>query len=423
VVSGFFGLGEPLDIYVRAGMAWVIGIYLAPYVLMIVASALRSMDPSLEEAGQVSGLGIGRTALTITLPVVAPAIVSSAILAFVITIGLFGTPVLLGWAKQILLITSRIYLEWQQVPPAYGVIAVLAIYLVIFSAVTMLLQHWVLKGRSFVTVTGKGFRPRILDLGRMRFVACGGIWIYLVLTVFAPLIVVIAASLVTYAWSGIFTWTNLAFLWNSNDVAETLKNSMVITVVAATITTVFGILLAWITCRTAMRGRQLLETFVLLPAAIPGIAFGIGVALFWLRVPIGIYGTMWIIVLAFLGRYVSYAVRTVSSSLVQVHPELEESARICGYGWFRTLSQITLPLVRPSIVSSWMLLYSIFITELSMVTILHTTETRTLSILTFNTWYNGRFAHVASLSVLQLVLGVVVMLTVRAGAKRLGPGE
>ncbi len=423
LISRMLGFGEPVDIYTHLGMAFVIGIYLAPYVLMIVASALRSMDPSLEEAGQVSGMSVARTAMTITLPVVAPAIFSSAILTFVITIGLFGTPVLLGWSKQILLITSRIYLEWQDVPPAYGVIAVLSIYLVIFSGAAMLLQHWLLKGRSFVTVTGKGYRPRILQLGNARFLACGAAWTYLTLAVFAPLAVVVAAAMFTYTWSGNFTWANILFLWTSNDVAETLKNSLLITVLAATTTTTFGIFVAWVTCRTTLRGRHLLEFLVLLPASVPGIAFGIGVAFFWLRVPIGIYGTIWIIVLAYLGRYASYAVGTISSSLVQVHPELEESARICGYGWLKTLSQITLPLVRPSIVSSWVLLYSIFITELSMVTILHTTETRTFSILTFNTWYNGRFANVASLSLLQLLLGVAVMFVVRASAKRLGPGE
>jgi iron(III) transport system permease protein len=421
--SRMLGIGDPVDIYTHIGMVFVIGIYLAPYVMMIVASALRSMDPSLEEAGQVSGMSVARTAMTVTLPVVAPAILSSAILTFVITIGLFGTPVLLGWSKQILLITSRIYLEWLDVPPAYGVIAVLSIYLVVLSGAAMLLQNWLLKGRSFVTVTGKGYRPRILRLGKARFAAAGAIWLYLALAVFAPLAVIVIAAMVTYTWSGIFTWTNLLFLWTSNDVAETLKNSLIITVLAATITTTFGIFLAWVTCRTTLRGRHLLEVLVLLPASVPGIAFGIGVVFFWLRVPIGVYGTVWIIVLAFLGRYASYAVRTISSSLVQVHPELEESARICGYGWLKTLSRITLPLVRPSIVSSWILLYSIFITELSMVTILHTTETRTFSILTFNTWFNGRFTHVASLSLLQLVLGVAVMFAVRAGARKIGPGE
>lgn len=417
------GFGEPLDIYSYAGISWVIGIYLAPYVMMIVASALRSMDPSLEEAGQISGLSRTQTALKITLPLISPAILSGGILAFVITIGLFGTPVLLGWSKQILLITSRIYIEWQQVPPAYGVIAVLSVYLILFSVAAMLVQRIVLRGRSFITVTGKGYRSLKIKLGPIRFVYSGAIWLYLALTVFAPLAVMLVASISTYTWSGVFTLRHLSFLWTSNDVAETLSNSLIVTVVAATLTTAFGICIAWIISRTSLRGRRFLEYLVLLPISIPGIAFAIGVAFFWLRFGFGIYGTMWIIVLAFLGKYVSYAVRTISSSLLQVHPELEECARVSGYGRLKTLWKITLPLVRPSIVSSWIMLYSIFLTELSMVTILHTTETRTFSILTFNTWYNGQFSLVASLSLLQLIIGVLVMFFVHTTTGGVGKRE
>ena len=130
--------------------------------------------------------------------------------------------------------------------------------------------------------------------------------------------------------------------------------------------------------------------------------------------PIAIYGTLWIIVLAFIGRFTGYAVRSISSSIVQVHPELEESARIAGYGWFRTFTRITLPLIRPSIVASWMLLFSIFITELSMVILLYTANTRTFSVLSFEMWNAGNFSQVASLSLLQLVVGVVVLQTVQA---------
>jgi len=143
---------EPLNVYTLTGISWVIGIYLAPYVMMIVAAALRSMDPSLEEAAQVSGLNRLRTAVTVTLPLVAPAILSGAVLAFIITIGLFGTPVVIGWARQLYFITSRIYLASQEVPPAFGVMAVLAIYLILLSLLATMLQRWLIKGRSFVTV-------------------------------------------------------------------------------------------------------------------------------------------------------------------------------------------------------------------------------------------------------------------------------
>jgi iron(III) transport system permease protein len=405
--------GEPFNVYTLAGIAWVIGIYLAPYVMMIVAAALRSMDPSLEEAAQVSGLSRLRTATTITLPLVAPAVLSGAVLAFVITIGLFGTPVVIGWARQLYFITSRIYLASQEVPPALGVMAILAVYLILLSLLATLLQRWLLKGRSFITVSGKGFRTRPIVLGRTRYVAAGFVWLYCFFTIIAPILVLIAAAVSTFTWSGRFTWVNFQYLWSSEDVRVTLQNSLLISLIAATVATVIGIVISWTTQRTKIPNRQILEYLAVLPVAVPGIAFGVGVALFWLRMPIPVYGTIWIIVLAFIGRFSGYAVRSISSSIVQVHPELEESARIAGYGWVRTFARITLPLIRPSIVASWMLLFSIFITELSMVILLYTAETRTFSVLSFEVWNVGNFSQVASLSLLQLVIGVAVLQTVQ----------
>jgi iron(III) transport system permease protein len=408
-----FGV-EPFDVYTYAGMSWVIGIYVAPYILMIVGSALRSMDPSLEEAGQISGLSRAQTALKITLPVLAPAILSGATLAFVITIGLFGTPVLLGWTRQILLLTSRIYVEGQSQPPAYDVMAILAVMLIVMSVVAMALQRVVLAGRSYVTVTGKGFRTRPIKLGAVRYVLLGFVLVYIVFTVVAPIATVLAASFMSYTWSGRLTMNNFNELFASGDVAQTLWNSLRITFIAATLATVLALMVSWISQRTRLPGRTVLEYAVLSPIAVPGMAFAIGVMFLWLPSPFALYGTMWIVILAFIGRFTGYAVRTISGSLVQVHPELEESARVCGYGWFGTLRRITLPLIRPSIVSSWILLYSIFITELSMVILLHTTETRTISILTFETWYAGNFSLVSGLSLLQLLVGVAVMSVVQA---------
>lgn len=403
------GLGEPMDIYTYTGIIWTTGIYIAPYVMMIVAAALRNMDPSLEEAAQVSGLSRVRTMLSVTLPVVAPSILSGAVLAFVISIGLFGTPVLLGMTKEIYLITSRIYLELQHFPPSFGIVAVLAIYLMLMSTLANILQSIALRGRSFVTVTGKGFRPRIIELTGGRYVVATIIWFYLTLTVVGPIVIITAAAFSTFTWSGRFTWANVAYLWQSEDVRETVVNSLLITVVAATAATVLGLAVAWITTRTRMWGRRLVEHVVLLPMSVPSLAFALGVSFFWLWMPLSIYGTMWIIIVGLIGRYVSYSVRTITSSLIQIHPELEECARISGFGWGNTMLRVTLPLVMPAIISSWVMVYSIFISELSMVLPLYTAETRTLSILSFDTWAVGEFSMVAALSLLQLVMGVGVM--------------
>ena len=412
------GLDAPFNVYTRLGMMWVMGIYLAPYVFLIVSSALRNMDPTLEEAAQVSGLSGWRTALTITLPVMQPAILSGGILAFVISIGLFGTPVLLGLTNQIYLITSRIFLDLQQYPPQYGVIAILALYLMALALVANALQQWALRGRSFVTVSGKNYRPREVRLKGGRYVLAALVWLYILLTAVVPVILIVVASVSTYAWSGKFTWANLVYLWTANDVRSALFNTVTITLVSATLATVIGFGVAWITSRSALRGRRLLDYLILFPMAVPSLAFAIGVAFLWLRVPWPVYGTMWVIVLGFLGRYTSYAARSITGSLVQIHPELEESARVCGYGFGRTLATVTLPLIWPAVVSGWIMLYSIFMTELSIVLPLYTADTRTLSVLSFDTWSVGRFSLVASLSLMQLVIGVGVMYAVTAVTRR-----
>ncbi len=174
-----------------------------------------------------------------------------------------------------------------------------------------------------------------------------------------------------------------------------------------------GLEIAWLANRTRLRGRRMLETLALIPVSVPGIAFGVGVMFLWLRAPVDVYGTAWIIILAFVGRFTAYAIRPIGASLMQVHPELEESARVAGFGWLRTLLYITLPLIRPSIVASWILLFSIFMTELSMVILLYTANTRTFSVLAFETWSTGVFSLLAGLSILQLLVGASIMVFVR----------
>jgi iron(III) transport system permease protein len=406
-------LPQILDVYTHSGMAWVIGLYLAPYVMMIVAGALRSMDPSLEEAGRVAGLGSFKTAWRITLPLVAPAILSGAVLAFSIAIGLFGTPVVLGWSRQILVLTSRIWVASQAVPSDYGVMAVLALYLMALSSLAMAVQRKLLGNRSFTTVSGKGFRARAVALGKWRWPLTGLALLYVLLTVIAPVAVLVAAAASTYVWSGKYTTANLHDM-TSPEVWFTLYNSTWISIASATLATALGIAIAYLASRTKLVGRHALEYIVLLPVSVPGIAFGVGVMFLWLRIPLDVYGTAWIIILGFVGRFTAYAVRSISSNLVQVHPELEESARVAGYGWIRTFGRITLPLIAPGILAGWVLLFSFFMTELSMVILLYSTESRTFSVLSFEVWNVGDLAKLSALSLLQLIIGLSVTALVRS---------
>ncbi len=192
-----------------------------------------------------------------------------------------------------------------------------------------------------------------------------------------------------------------------------MQNSILLSIVSASLASVLGFAISWIRHRTKQRGRVLLEYLVLLPVSVPGIAFGVGVMLLWLRVPLPVYGTPLVIVFAFIGRFTAYSVRAISANLQQIHPELEEAARVAGYSWLKTCWRITLPLVAPGIVASWVLLFSFFITELSMVILLYTTESRTFSILSFEVWNTGFFSELAGLSLLQLFVAMFVVLGAR----------
>lgn len=410
----FIGIPLELDVYTQGGMAWVMGIYLAPYVMMIVAAALRSIDPSLEEAGQVFGLGKLQTALRITAPLVAPAILSGAVLAFTIAIGLFGTPVVLGWSRQILLLTSRIWIGSQATPPEYGTMAALSIWLIVLSLAATAAQRWALAGRSYITVTGKGFRPHPVELGGWSALAFALSLVYVLLAIAAPLLVLVAAALSSYTWSGRYSLANLMAALGSDDVWSTMQTSVTLSAAAATLAVALGLAIAWVTSRTRLPGRQALEYLVLLPISVPGIAFGVGVMFEWIDLPVAVYGTALIILFAFIGRFTSYAVRSISASLVQLHPELEESARVFGYGPLRTFARITLPLILPSVLASWILLFSFFMTELSMVILLYSESSRMFSILSFEVWNVGDFSRLAALSLLQTSIGLALAVALKS---------
>ena len=410
----FVGLPAGVNVYSISGMLLVIGLFLTPYVMLIVSAALRSMDPSLEEAAQISGLSPVRIAGRITIPLLTPAVASGFVIAFTVAIGLFGTPIVLGWSSQTHVLTSRIWIAAQTVPPQYPVMAVLSIWLILLSVIAVWGQRRVLGTRTYITVTGKGFRPRLVDLGGARWLATAIGVGYVVATIAAPVSVLITAALSSYTWSGRLSLANIVNAMSDDDVVFTLRNSVVFSLIAATAGTALGLALSWITVRTRAPGRRILENVTLLPISVPGIAFGVGVMLVWIKVPAPVYGTAIVIIFAFVGRFTAYAVRSISASLAQVHPELEESARVAGYGPLRTFGRITLPLILPSVVASWLLLFSFFITELSMVVLLYTSETRTFSVLSFEVWNIGEFSRLASLSLLQLGIGLGFTIAVRA---------
>lgn len=417
---GLRHLGIPLtlNIYTPWGIGWVIGAYLSPYVSLFVGGALRSMDPSLEEASRVAGAGLLRTACRVTLPLVRPALLSGMLLVFVIAVGIFGVPTMLGWASKYYVLTSRIWMMLSFSPVNYGLATALSSYLIGIAMLGVFLHKKFLRQRSYVTVTGRGFRPGRQDLRGWRFVAFGFCCFYFLLTLAGPFLITLIASFVPFTWKLTLSLDNYRTIYGYQLFWQALRNTVVVSAAGATVCLALATVLSWLIHRTQLPGRGLLDYVVMLPVSLPGIAIAVGVLWTWVQIPIGVYGTLWIIVLGFVGRFVSYGVRSTSANLMQIHPELEGSSRVCGASWARTLIRVTLPLIKPGVIAGWVLLFILFFSELSMVMVLGSYNSIMLSMLMFEQWQLGQFTNLAALSMITItvVFGLVVLFRRVVGA-------
>lgn len=407
-----------LNIYSAWGIGWVIGVYLSPYISLFVGGALRSMDPSLEEASRVAGGGLLRTACRITLPLVRPALLSGMLLVFVIAVGIFGVPTMLGWASKYYVLTSRIWMTLSFSPVNYGLATALSSYLIVIAMLGVFLHKWFLRQRSFVTVTGRGFRPGRVDLGGWRFVAFGFCCLYFLLTLAGPFLITLIASFVPFTWKMSLSLANYRTIYGYQLFWQALRNTVLVSAAGATLSLGLATVLSWLIHRTQLPGRGLLDYVVMLPVSLPGIAIAVGVLWTWVQVPIGVYGTLWIILLGFVGRFLSYGVRSTSTNLMQIHPELEGSSRVCGASWARTLIRVTLPLIKPGIIAGWVLLFILFFSELSMVMVLGSYNSVMLSMLMFEQWQLGQFTNLAALSMITVttVFALIVVFRQIVGA-------
>lgn len=403
-----------LNVYSYWGMIWVAGLFFSPYVFLFVSGALRSMDSSLEESARMCGTGVFGTAVRITLPLIAPAILSAMLLVFVLCAEQFSIPALLGWPVEIFVMSVRIFSFLAFPPVNYGAATVLCIGLLAITGTAMYAYRRVLAGRQFVTVTGKGFRPSTVNLGRWKFAALFFCVLYFLVAVAAPLSVIVITSFLK--WTG--DYSSLSFANYENIFRYRLfylsyQNSLFIAFVGATAVMGMSAVISWIVHRTRTRGRGLLDYISIIPTAIPGMVLGVGILWAWISIPVAIYGTIWILIIACMTRFLSYGVRSTSSTLVQIHKDLEESSTMCGASWLRTFSKITLPLLKPGIVSGWLLLFIVFFRELEMVLLLWTSNTITLSVFLFDLWTEGNFPRLCTLGVVQTLTILLVFIVMK----------
>ncbi|MEX2291611.1 MAG: iron ABC transporter permease [Mycobacteriales bacterium] len=420
-----FGV-RPFDIFTIWGMIWVDGLHSSPIVFLLMVAAFRSMDPSLEESALMSGASRLQTLRKITLPLVKPALLGAVLIILITSLESFEVPALLGLQNGIYVFTSRIYFVLRSYPPDYAGAGALAVSLLAIAIIgVMLTRYFIGKGsKTFQTVTGKGFRPRPLDLGKWRPVVGAGIVIYFFVTVVGPLLVLVYASLLPFYQApsanafASFSFDNYETVLNMRSAARALRNSFILGIAAATIVMSLMAIAAWITVRSRIPGRGIVEQVSFVPLVIPGIVLGLAISFVYLRSPIPIYGTLFILLIAYCTKYLPYGMRYATTSMTQISSELEESALVSGASWWTTFRRVLLPLLSPGILAGFVYILVVSFRELSSSILLYSPGNEVLSILIWEQFENGSFNVLAAIGVL-MVLALVGMVAIayKLGAK------
>jgi iron(III) transport system permease protein len=415
----FLGNEEPLiNIFSLEGIIFVIALYEMPFVFLLVGGALRSMDPALEEASLSSGAGLWRTTTRVTLPLVLPAILASSLLVFVLAAEQFGVPAVLGTPARIRVLTTSIVATNTFYPPQRGLGAALCVTLLIIALLGLWLQRRMLANRSFTTVGGKGSQPRRIALGPFRWLLLGVCVLYLMLAVVLPFSTIFLSSIRTL-WTADFRWEQFTLanyhwiLFEYPITLRAIRNSLFLAVVGATVTILLCALISFLSLRTRLPGRNALDYLSMLPLGFPGVVLAYGLLQVWINPPLVLYGTIWILFIAYLTRYLPIGVRATSATLVQIHQELEESSLSCGANWFQTFKRVTLPLLKPGIIAGWILLFIAFSRELSASILLYSPGTEVLSVVLYDLQQNGQFREISALAFIQIAASIVLVLVAK----------
>lgn len=412
------GIDWRVNLYSMPGLIAIFGMYYAPYVYMFTSAALRNMDPSLEEAAEISGASAVRTLFTVTFPLIAPAIVSGMLLSFIVMLGIYGIPAVLGTPANISVLTTYIFNLTAWSPPLYSTAAAVALILMAVTGALVLLQQRVLSGRSFTTVAGKAFRPRALNLGSWRYLTLGLAIAYLLVVVVLPSLALIVAAfrkflfvrdLASLVDARQYGLQHFERLFANPLVLRSITNTMEVALITALIGGTLAFAIGYTVNRTSVAGRKAVDVIATLPVAVPGLVVGVAYLWAWIGLPGGLYGTIWILALAFIARFIPDTVKALSTSLMQIHRELEEAAWVCGRGTFSTIATIVLPLARPGVVAAMTLLFILAIRELGSSLFLYSSDSMVMAVLLLDYYDGGNISITAAFSLVQTVLLAVLI--------------
>jgi iron(III) transport system permease protein len=403
-----------IDVYSMPGMIVVEGFLWSPLAFLLAGATLRNANPELEEAARVSGAGVWATIARVTLRLSLPSILALSMLVFIRAIEAFEVPALVGLPGRISVLTTDIYGNMvAKAPPDIGgasalSVLMLALVLVLLAIYGRLSRH----ADKFATITGKGFRPRPFDLGRLRYATAALLVVNFVLLLVVPIAMLTWVSLLPFyqpvsaAALGLVTLDNYRSVF-SPDHFELIANTLLVAIATATIAVALTFMAAWLAVRRAPGGWAV-ERLATIPLVFPGLILGIAVMQLFLHLPIPLYGTLGILIWAFVINYLPYGMRYSASGMLQIHRELEESAEMCGASAFTRLRRIVAPLLAPALVAGWLFIFLMAARVLSLAILLSGPRSQTMAVTLFDLWTNGQGTELAALGLIWSVLMAMI---------------
>ncbi|MCP4400971.1 MAG: iron ABC transporter permease [bacterium] len=420
-----FSASEPFwNMYGADGIITVMALHIYPLVYITVLGSLERMNPELEEAAQCSGSSIFTVMRTITLPLMLPSIASGAVLVFIACIANFGIPAILGFPENYYVLTTKIFEAVIQSAAAnsLSLASALSVLLGLVAGSGLLLQRVYLKKKEYTVLSGKSMQPNIIPLGKHTSWILAFCVLVVLVTSIAPIVSILLTAL-TKAYGLNPTpanWTLQNFyevLFENQTARRAIRNSVFLAFSAATAISLLGAMIAYIVVKTKIRGRFVLDLLSNMPYALPGTVVAVAMILAWLRpVPvlgIRLYNTIWILLVAYIARYLAFGVRTTSASLAQIHVCLEEAAHISGANWFQTFRDIVVPLIAPGLFAGWFLVFMPALRELTISTLLWSSRHETIGVMVFNLQESGNTVACAALAVVMMVVLLIANLITR----------
>jgi len=416
------GNGHLIDITTPYGIAWVMALFEGSVAFVMIGAVMKSMDPSLEEASQVLGAGRFRTMLKITLPLVLPGVLGATIFVFAEMLGSFSAALVLGLPNRFYVVTTAMYQLVSQYPPRFPQAAAMGVSLFAVMFVMVYIYRRIISRGTYVTITGKAFRPRAMDVGRLRWILFGACLGYLGIAVVLPVLTLLYASVQRLATAfprgGNFTLANYVTALSLDAVRSALWNSLLLGGATAVLGVVLMGFLSWIIYRSRLPGAGLIEYVLMFPQAVPRLVFAFGMLWAWLVFPIPIYGTLWLLLIAYLTVFLPLGIRTISGVMLQIDRTLEESAQMCGASWGYRLRTVTMPLLRPGLIAAALLLFIASVRELGASILLMGPKAKVITPAIVESWFSTSTELTAAMELLQTLAVALALAFLFAVARR-----